>query len=254
MIKEQQELQRQIFAIQTRINTLPDGKLICARSKNGYKWYQSDGHKKEYISKKERRLAELLAEKKYLNLKLNALKKEFSAINFYLRHHSEDIEKADCLLIEHPGYKELLAPYYKPKAQKLANWMQAPYEHNSKHPEKLIHQTASGNLVRSKSEVLIDLSLYKNKIPFRYECALPFEDTTLYPDFTIRHPKTGEFYYWEHFGMMDDPFYSQNAFSKMKIYTSHSIIPNIQLITTYETKDFPLSLELIEKIISYYFL
>ena len=96
--------------------------------------------------------------------------------------------------------------------------------------------------------------LYINKIPFRYECALHLGETTLFPDFTIRHPKTGNVYYWEHFGLMDNPAYSQNAYSKLQLYTSHGIIPSIQLITTYETKDNPLSTDIVEKIIAYYFL
>lgn len=61
-------------------------------------------------------------------------------------------------------------------------------------------------------------------------------------------------YYWEHFGLMDNPTYAQNAYSKLQIYTSHGIIPSIQLITTYETKANPLSTDIVEKIIAYYFL
>ena len=79
-----------------------------------------------------------------------------------------------------------------------------PYEKNPKYPEHLIHKTVSGIYVRSKSESMIALQLYTEKIPFRYECALQLGETTLYPDFTILHPKTGEIFYWEHFGMMDE--------------------------------------------------
>lgn len=58
---------------------------------------------------------------------------------------------------------------------------------------------------------------------------------------------------WEHFGLMDDESYSQNTSSKLQLYTSCGIIPGIQLITTYETKEYPLSTEVIEKTIHYYF-
>lgn len=123
---------------------------------------------------------------------------------------------------------------------------------NTDSPDALL-QTVSGNLVRSKSEALIDMALYVHKIPFRYECALNLGGITLYPDFTLRHPQTGEFYYWEHFGLMDDEVYSANTSSKLQLYTSCGIIPGIQLITTYETKEYPLSTETIEKTIDYYF-
>lgn len=244
---------QQIHSLQTQIDNLPDGKFVCSRSGNSYKWYCSDGFKKTYIPKKNRPLAEKLAVKKYLSYQLQDLIQERTALDFYLRHHKKSLGKADRLLLEESGYKELLIPYFKPDSQKLSEWISAPYERNSKYSEQLIHPTASGNLVRSKSEVMIDLYLYKNKIPFRYECALHLGDTVLFPDFTIFHPKTKTYLYWEHFGRMDDHAYATNAFSKLSLYTSYGIFPNIQLITTYETQKYPLSIDMIEKTIQYYF-
>lgn len=191
--------------------------------------------------------------KKYLSLVLEDLSHEKKAMEFYLNHHFPDSGKAEKLLTNIPGYQELLTPFFSPKSKELADWMTSSYEHNTKYPEQLIHKTASGNFVRSKSEAMIDMFLYTNQIPFRYECALQLDDTTIYPDFTIRHPESGELYYWEHFGRMDDPLYSKNVFPKLQLYTSHGIIPSIHLITTYETKENPLSSEVIEKIIEHYF-
>lgn len=254
IVKERHRLQQQIDSIQARLSNLPDGKLICSQNGNRIKWYQSDGHNKTYIPKKERKFAEQLAVKKYLSLLLEDLTHEKRALDFYLRHHFPDNSKAEQLLATTPGYHELLPPFFLSKSQKLSDWMNFPYEHNTKYPEQLIHKTSSGNLVRSKSEAMIDMFLYTNQIPFRYECALHLGETTIFPDFTILHPITEELYYWEHFGRMDDPAYYKNAFSKLQLYTSYGIIPSVKLITTYETKENPLSSEVIEKIIEYYFL
>ena len=202
---------------------------------------------KTYIPKKDREVAEKLAIKKYLTLKLEALNQEQTAIQFYLRHHSQDSGKAEDLLREHAGYRELLEPYFKSESWRLAEWANDEYDKNASYPEHLIHKTSAGILVRSKSEAMIVHALYTNQIPFRYECALHLASTTLYPDFTIRHPKTGETFYWEHFGMMGDPDYSQKAFSRMQLYNSNGIIPSIQLITTFETLAYPLNHETIEK-------
>ncbi|MBQ8279784.1 MAG: hypothetical protein IJZ23_08105 [Roseburia sp.] len=158
------------------------------------------------------------------------------------------------MLTEMPEYQELLAPYFKPISQELIDWMNEPYESNRNFPEQLWQRASNGKRVRSKSEALIDMALYKNGIPFRYECALRLGDSIIYPDFTIRHPKTGAIYYWEHFGRMDDPAYSKNVFLKLQSYTACGIIPSIQLITTYETQKNQLNLEMIEKIIEEYFL
>lgn len=147
----------------------------------------------------------------------------------------------------------MLSSYFQTFSQQLSNWLNASYEQNPKHPEQLIHKTASGKLVRSKSEAMIELYLYTKRIPSRYECALQLGETTVYPDFTILHPDTGELFYWEHFGMMDEPYYYQKVFPKLQLYTSYGIIPSINLITTFETKRNPLSSEVIEKTIEHYF-
>lgn len=139
-------------------------------------------------------------------------------------------------------------------SKELSDWTFAPFEQSSKFPEQLVHKSPSGHFVRSKSEAMIDTLLYLKKLPFRYECALHLDNVTLYPDFTIRHPKSGKTFYWEHFGLMDDPNYSKNAYFKLQTYTSHGIIPSIHLITTYETKEHPLTSDFIEKILQYYFL
>ena len=232
---------------------MPPGKLICCHHKNHCKWYHRTDKNKSYISKKDKSLAEKLAIKKYLSLHLEDLENERRAIEFYLRQQSPS-GKAEELLTNTSEYQNLLAPYFTPLSKELSDWMHTPYEKNLLHPENLNTKSSSGNLVRSKSEMMIDTLLYLNKIPFRYECALHLNDTIIYPDFTIRHPKTGEFYYWEHFGLMDDSAYAQKACSKLRFYISHGIIPSIQLITTYETREHPLSTEIIEKIIERYFL
>lgn len=132
--------------------------------------------------------------------------------------------------------------------------MNSPYESNPKFPEQLLHHTASGRLVRSKSEAIIDMVLSKYRIPFRYECALNLGEITIYPDFTILHPVTGELYYWEHFGLMDDAVYCKSACSKLQLYCAHGIIPNVHLITTYESKECPLNSDFVEKIVQMYFI
>lgn len=254
MLAEHQRLTKQIDSIQAKLCQFPDGKLICSRNNNRYKWYQSDGRHKVYIPKKNRPLAEQLAAKKYLSLLLEDLSHEKKAIEFYLAHHESDIGKSEHLLTDTSEYQTLLAPFFTPHSKELYDWMHSPYKRNLNHPEQLIHKSSSGNLVRSKSEAIIDMFLYTNKIPFRYECALQLGESVIFPDFTIRHPETGNLYYWEHFGLMDDLSYSRNSCAKLQLYTSHGIIPSIHLITTYETKDSPLSSEIVEKIVSHYFL
>ncbi len=62
-----QQLAEQIHLLEIEIAKLPSGNFYCCQNRHHYyKWYQiSDGHH-IYIPKKERKLAESLATKKYL--------------------------------------------------------------------------------------------------------------------------------------------------------------------------------------------
>lgn len=251
---EHQRLEQEIKSIESTLKFLPEGKLICAKCGNYTKWYQSDGHHSTYLPKEERNLAEQLAYKKYLSLKLEELKQEQTALLFYLRHHSTKESPSIKLLSPESRFSELLNSYLTPDSNELDNWSNDPYEKNPLYPEQCIHKTINGVYVRSKSEATIAMLLHTHKIPFRYEAPLTLGETILYPDFTIRHPITGKYYYWEHFGMIDVKEYSQNTFSKLSLYTNHGIFPSIRLITTYETKEHPLNYDIVENLIHFYFL
>ena len=253
-LRESKKIEQKIKTLKKQLARLPDGKLFVSRSGKYTKWFLSDGKYQTYLPKQDRHLAEKLALKKYLLLQLKNLEQEQIAIKFYLRHHKVDAIQKEDSLINSIEYNELLKPFFKPISKELFEWTNSPYEQNKQHPEHLIHKTISGHYVRSKSEVMIDSVLYKNKISYRYECLLRLGDIHMYPDFTIRHPKTGETYYWEHFGLIEDANYSKQAFSKLQTYVSNGIIPTIHLITTYETKTNPLNIESVEKIVREYFL
>lgn len=250
---ELKKLDEKIQTLQVQLMNLSPGKLIITQNGKHYKWYINDGNGLIYLPKSQRRLAEELAKQKYLSLLLKDLIHEKKSIQSYLSHHLKHTQSAQEML-NNPGYQELLSPQFILPSKQLKEWQNALYKRNPTFPEQLIHKSLSGNTLRSKSEALIDMSLYMNKIPFRYECELQLKDSFLYPDFTILHPDTMEIFYWEHFGIMDNPDYAKNAFSKLQQYNSCDIIPSINLITTYETKNQPLCSSLVEKIVQHYFI
>jgi len=252
MLKNSQLLADSISTIQKQIASAPNGHLVCCHHGKYYKCYQSDGHDRHYIPKSNRFLAEQLALKTYRTQLLQEMIQEKKAIDAYLRLHKT--ESLSHQILHTPGYADLLSGYFQPMSDELSEWMHSPYEQNENHPEHLIHKTPSGHTVRSKSEAMIDSLLYTNNIPFRYESILTLDTTSIYPDFTIRHPHTGKVYYWEHFGLMDDHTYAKHTASKLQLYISHGIIPSIDLITTYETQQCPLTTDTIQKIIDHYFI
>ena len=144
MCSEHQRLEQEILSLQAQIATLPEGKLICARDDNFNKWYRSDGHTPVYIPRKDRRLAEQLAIKKYLSLRAQELLHEKRALEFYLRHHSKLPSQALQLLSEGSPYSKLLSPYFTPDSSALSDWMHSPYDINLAYPEQRTHKTCAG--------------------------------------------------------------------------------------------------------------
>lgn len=254
MKREVQNLEKQIQSLNSQIVKFPKGNLVYSRTGKYVKWYVSYEGKKEYIPKKNIEYIQKMAAKKYLILLKDDLIKEKEVIELCLKVQQTKSRQAESLLGEESVYREFLSPLFQPKSKELQEWMNEPYEKNQKHPENLIHKTSLGICVRSKSEALIATYLHINKIPFRYECKLILGNQVYYPDFMIRHPKTGEYFYWEHFGKMDEPQYCRKTASKIQTYSLNGIIPTIHLITTYETKDNPLTTDVIQKIIEHYFL
>ena len=93
-----------------------------------------------------------------------------------------------------------------------------------------IHEALSGDMLRSKSEVIIANLLHSREIPFRYEEPLFAPDGTLrLPDFTI--VSKGRTFYWEHLGLLDQSRYAEE-WNRKKAWYDHWF-PG-QLLTTEE--------------------
>lgn len=94
-----------------------------------------------------------------------------------------------------------------------------------------IHEALSGDMLRSKSEVIIANLLHERGVPFRYEQPLFAGDGTLrLPDFTITW--AGKTYYWEHLGRLDLTDYVEEWNQKRAWYERWF---SGQLVTTEES-------------------
>ena len=115
--------------------------------------------------------------------------------------------------------------------------------------------TEQGEIVRSKSEAIIADKLNLLKIPYFYEVP-KFLNGIGYikPDFTILNPFTLKEYYWEHFGLMDNPDYEENALHKIEIFSANGICLGCGLIISFETKIHPLDTSYISTMINTFLL
>jgi hypothetical protein len=90
----------------------------------------------------------------------------------------------------------------------------------------LIHRTERGDLVRSKSELVIADKLHARGIDYAFEQPLALEEGRVrYPDFTIADHARGVTFYWEHLGMLDDPGYRSRWERKRQEYAKAGIKP-----------------------------
>jgi len=92
--------------------------------------------------------------------------------------------------------------------------------------EGLINRTRRGDLVRSKSEVIIADLLFDRGLDYRYEQPLRgLDGLTKYPDFTVDQVETGLRVFWEHLGLLTDPDYTARWKRKLEWYRAQGVIP-----------------------------
>lgn len=94
--------------------------------------------------------------------------------------------------------------------------------------ERLIHRTKRGDLVRSKSEVIVANELLAQGVDrYEYEAPLALPNgETRYPDFSIIDDDTGARYYWEHLGLLHNPDYAARWERKLAAYRAADILPH----------------------------
>ena len=244
MEQRKTELKSDLEAISKEIDeqAFPEGRLVANKNGTGYKWFRvstdeanSDSTRRQYLKKTEEDLARQLVYKMYLKRHKDAAEKEIHAIDAYLKRAPKRLPES--LLYECPEYARLLSDRLIPADEEIRQWQAANYIMNPIFPDMRQIRTLRGERVRSKSETMIADALYRNNIPYRYECRLDIDYPDVYPDFTILHPKDRRILIWEHFGRMDEEEYINKYHIKMRTFVANGYIPSINLLTTFETKN-----------------
>ena len=132
-------------------------------------------------------------------------------------------------------------------ARRLTNLFEAPdpvLVGQKIYDNKHIHRSKRGELMISKSEVIIANELATAGIVYEYERPFVGKDNSRrYPDFTIEDADTGITWFWEHLGMLEDAEYERKWKLKLAWYERNGIVPhdkgggpNGSLVTSSETK------------------
>lgn len=151
---------------------------------------------------------------------------------------------ADFFDIRSP-YRPFIISHLEKEYERIINWYLSDFKRNKEHPENLQFPVKLGFNVRSKSEVLEADRLYEEGILFHYEELVLLSGEECYPDFYIPITIIEE-YIWEHYGAMDKEGYFHRTRGKILNYLDNQWFPGINMITTYETRQNPLTEEQVD--------
>ncbi len=249
------DLQRLIHQCETWLSKAPQGSLRLSSSHNKTYYYHNMSNVKSggklLSAKTDASLIRKLAIKDYYLKIIPAAEEELDAINALLRI-KEDQTLAMAYENLHSARKGLINPVEETREKYLSRWIKGLGNNAEPEGGKYYIPTNRGELVRSMNEYHIANALHDEGIPYKYEH--PFKAVngkTYRPDFYVRNPNTGKVYYWEHFGIMDDPEYVRNSFMhKIKIYGESGLIPGYNLIVTFSSKEHELTEQEISDVIT----
>ena len=259
------ELKAVLEKMRRSVKTPPPGRLRISQKGNSTEYYHitspSDPHGK-YIPMKQESLARQLAQKDYDSKITTLIEEEIRATQRYLKQicSTTSISKFNTLYTNYcPARQRLVTPLTLTGSQYAAQWQNVSWPQRPLPEDSTAYTTIRGELVRSKSEVLIADALARYCIPYHYEFPLQLRRTsgeiaTLHPDFLCLNVRTRSEFYWEHFGLMDNPEYANNAAGKLRLYTENGILAGRNLIITMETQSEPLSTRIIDKLIETFLL
>lgn len=233
--KELDEQVRYRHHAQKVLARVPEGFLKLRRREKSDSFYWNhkvDGKRTEVnITENDDMIHRLLQKRIYTEMERKS-EKNISALR--------DLKKA----YETDGLRDIITQLPEPykvaydayTGAQIESWQDEEYERCPPDPERHIHETICGIMVRSKSEVIIANALTSYGIPFHYEERLYFLDGSSrywYPDFTFQLPLVGK-KYWEHLGMLDKRSYCEHNAEKLYDYQKSGLMIGKNLIITQD--------------------
>jgi hypothetical protein len=230
-------LQKTIKQCRQWLDKAPNGRLRISCSRGSVSFYRAgERYKKEVrLSKdKDYSLILRLAKKDYYQKLIPVAEKELESVDNLLCL-KEKQTLANVIASFHPERRKLISSIEETRENALNKWIDIPTPITEPRKGSYYIPTERGEYVRSKNEYLIANALFHAGIPYKYE--FPYtavNDVILHPDFYVKNINTGQEFFWEHFGMMDNPDYVVKSFMyKISLYQAGGIILGKNLIATF---------------------
>lgn len=248
------EIEQLINELQVCLNESIEGTLRVTHNHGSVQFYHNKKKgdtKGEYIKKKDENIAVRLAQQdydrkfiQYLMNKRTMLKNLLGSIKEISDKKIDDMNIYNSLSVDR---KRLVDSHIIDDITYKEEWIKDKYlgkGFTENDPEII---TEKGERVRSKSEKLIADKLYMMDIPYRYECPITLYGIgKIYPDFTILKVESRKEVILEHFGMMDNPDYSDKAIKKINMLEKNGYNMGDNLLCTFETSKTPINMKNVE--------
>lgn len=238
------QLKRVTHEINVLEKKAPEGAKLCvARHGRGYQYYlRTEKSEKtgKYIRKRDIKLAEILAQIEYDHNLITILQKSIQKMESLKRTWVENPFMAAKEKMS-SGKGEMIKLHYITDEVYVQKWKSQEYQSLGFAKDYPEYYTRQGLRVRSKSEVIIADILDEAGVHFLYEKPLVLSSGTVHPDFTVLNLKERKEVFWEHFGMMDDIEYRNNAFLKIRQYEASGFYQSDSIIWTFETGRYPIN-------------
>ena len=253
--KRKQILTNIIHQKEEALKNAPRGSLRISCSGKRVQYYRRLDPKDKngvYLKKSEGSTVRQLAQKHYDKMALDAAKKELKALEKYEKNCPvKSVEE----IIESIGgeWEKLVHPIRESDARFAAKWAGVEYEESQVRGKIEGFGTDQGEIVRSKSELIIANYLYHHQIPYRYEYPVYLKGMgRIHPDFYILNVRLRKEIIWEHHGRMDDEGYAKDAVNRFNCYQKNGYVPGDNLIFTLETKDHPIDTGILKSMVERY--
>ena len=231
---------------------LPEARVRIQKKGNSYQYYWKDAGTDEtwkYLANTQLHKAEKIIQKGYLDRVLVNAKKELVQLNHYLAKSNP--AALNQIYENYPeGRKRVVTPIEETDEEFVSRWKAVEYKGLRFEDDITEFYTDKNERVRSKSEVIIANLLTKYGVPYRYEYPIKLKDgQVVHPDFIGLNVKRRKEILLEHFGLLDNDMYMENAIRKLKAYEKSGYHLGDNLMITYETGNCPLDLKNLQEML-----
>jgi len=265
LLIEHQKLRAELKIFTSDIRMKPEMKndysLKCCSRGKGIDYYKVRGEERIYLGADKEKEKRELARKELWTRTLEAAEAEIKQLDRCIEilergYPVSDIDRVYPLL--HRGVRELTGPVAASNDGYAIQWVKkyARFKNQTRATNGSL-KTARGEIVRSKSELIIADKLHSAGVPYIYEVSVSFMNDDYMrrlPDFFVLNKRTRKEFFWEHFGMMDNPEYCAEAQFKMDIYAKNGYFPGKNLLITFESSKVPLNTGYVDMLIKEYLL